>query len=263
MIVTRGLARCVRQGSLTRTDVKIYSAFARTRMAHARVYASETGQDDTMGNLEAMTGSTQTETPVDTSAGASSTLTSSTSSGAPSGLNQQQRDVNKFASTFAPRASGSTGKPNPAYKGSWLYTVFDVQAWAALVIGGLLSFNIIFPSDQPDIARLMGMWSIWMFTIPSLRARECTQKEKDALNILFLLVPLANVLLPFVWKNFGFIFSADVVLLFGSLMSTPICPVYDSLPRASLSHCHAFLLFHSAGVFQWKGYWEPDEETNQ
>lgn len=22
------------------------------------------------------------------------------------------------------------------------------------------------------------MWSIWMFTIPSLRARECTQNEK-------------------------------------------------------------------------------------
>jgi len=106
--------------------------------------------------------------------------------------------------------------------------VFDVQAWLALVVGGLLSFNVIFPSDQPDIARLMGMWSIWMFTIPSLRARECTQKEKDALNILFLLVPLANVALPFVWKNFGFIFSADVLLLFG--------------------------------VFQWKGYWEQDEQ---
>ena len=65
-----------------------------------------------------------------------------------------QKEVNKFASTFAPRASGSTGKPNPAYKGSWLYTVFDVQAWAALVVGGLLSFNVIFPSDEPDIARL-------------------------------------------------------------------------------------------------------------
>lgn len=32
------------------------------------------------------------------------------------------------------------------------------------------------------------MWSIWMFTIPSLRAKECTPREKDALNILFLLV---------------------------------------------------------------------------
>lgn len=33
---------------------------------------------------------------------------------------------------------------------------FPLQAWAALAVGGLLSFNLIFPSDQPDIARLIG-----------------------------------------------------------------------------------------------------------
>jgi len=38
-----------------------------------------------------------------------------------------------------------------------------------------------------------------MFTIPSLRARECTDAEKDALNLLFLAIPLLNVALPFVW----------------------------------------------------------------
>ena len=32
------------------------------------------------------------------------------------------------------------------------------------------------PQDEPNIARLMGMWSIWMFTVPSLRARECDPK---------------------------------------------------------------------------------------
>lgn len=52
-----------------------------------------------------------------------------------------------------------------------------------------------------------------MFTIPSLRARECTDKEKDALNLLFLAVPLLNVALPFVWKSFPFIFTADCVLM--------------------------------------------------
>lgn len=118
------------------------------------------------------------------------------------------------ATTFAPRASGATGK-NPAYKGSVLYSIFGVQAWVALAVGGLLSFNLIFPSDQPDIARLIGMWSIWMFTIPALRARECTDKEKDALNLLFLAVPLLNVALPFVWKSFPFIFTADCVMLAG------------------------------------------------
>lgn len=54
-----------------------------------------------------------------------------------------------------------------------------------------------------------------MFTIPSLRAKECTPKEKDALNILFVATPLLNVILPFVWKSFPFIFCADVVTLVG------------------------------------------------
>lgn len=52
-----------------------------------------------------------------------------------------------------------------------------------------------------------------MFTVPSLRARECTDREKDALNLLFLAIPLLNVTLPFVWKSFPFIFTADCVLM--------------------------------------------------
>lgn len=62
---------------------------------------------------------------------------------------------------------------------------------------------------------MRSMWSIWMFTIPALRARECTAPEKDALNYLFLLIPVMNVALPFVWKSFPFIYSADVVALAG------------------------------------------------
>lgn len=62
-----------------------------------------------------------------------------------------------------------------------------------------------------------------MFTVPSLRARECTAREKEALNLLFLAIPLLNVLLPFIWKSFPFIFVADVATL--------------------------------AGVYAWKGVW--------
>ena len=110
------------------------------------------------------------------------------------------------------------------FAGSVLYKIFEVQAWVSLVVGGLLSFNLIFPSDQPDIARLLGMWSLWMFTVPSLRARECTAAEKDALNLLFLAIPLLNVALPFVWKSFPFIYSADVVLLAGVFAWKGILP---------------------------------------
>ena len=68
------------------------------------------------------------------------------------------------------------------------------------------------------------MWSIWMFTIPSLRARECNAQEKDALNLLFLLVPVINITLPFIWKSFPVIYSADCIAL--------------------------------AAIFVWKGVWK-------
>jgi len=143
---------------------------------------------------------------------AATTTTSTTTSISDADL---ERNLSKFAkktaTTFAPRSS--TAKKNPAYKGSVLYTVFEVQAYLAIVVGGLLAYNVIWPSDEPSIARLMGMWSVWMFTVPSLRARDCAAKEKDALNLLFVAIPLVNVLIPFVWKSFAGVFTADVLLM--------------------------------------------------
>ncbi|GMY16583.1 protein RESISTANCE TO PHYTOPHTHORA 1, chloroplastic [Fagus crenata] len=118
----------------------------------------------------------------------------------------------KTAATFAPRPSTAT--KNPAVPGTALYTVFEVQGYASMLLGGALSFNLIFPSNEPDIWRLMGMWSIWMFTIPSLRARDCSKNEKEALDYLFLLVPLINVIIPFFWKSFAVVWSADTIAFF-------------------------------------------------
>jgi len=150
----------------------------------------------------------------DDEAGESTTTTTTTTTTTVSDADLE-KNLSKFAkktaTTFAPRSS--TAKKNPAYKGSVLYTVFEVQAYAAIVVGGLLAFNVIAPSDEPSIARLMGMWSVWMFTVPSLRARDCDAKEKDALNLLFVAIPLVNVLIPFVWKSFAGVFSADVLLM--------------------------------------------------
>lgn len=120
--------------------------------------------------------------------------------------------VEKTAATFAPRAS--VASKNPAVPGTTLYTVFEVQGYISMLLGGALSFNLIFPSNEPDIWRLMGMWSIWMFTIPSLRARDCSKNEKEALNYLFLLIPLLNVIIPFFWKSFAVVWSADTVAFF-------------------------------------------------
>ncbi len=69
-----------------------------------------------------------------------------------------EKDVSKIvrqtAATFAPRSSTAT--KNPAVKGSLLYNIFEWQAWICLAVGGLLSFNVLFPTDDPSIPRLMG-----------------------------------------------------------------------------------------------------------
>lgn len=51
--------------------------------------------------------------------------------------------------------------------------------------------------------------------IPSLRARDCSKDEKEALNYLFLLVPLLNVAIPFFLKSFAVVWSADTVAFLG------------------------------------------------
>lgn len=139
----------------------------------------------------------------------------STSTGPSAVLDNKElkKAVLKTATTFAPRASTAT--KNPAKPGTVLYTVFEVQGYASMFIGGALSFNLMFPSNEPDIWRLMGMWSIWMFTIPSLRARDCSKNEKEALNYLFVLVPLLNVIIPFFLKSFAVVWSADTVAFLG------------------------------------------------
>lgn len=138
---------------------------------------------------------------------------STPSSTAPALDKDLKKVVQKTAATFAPRASTAT--KNPAVPGTVLYTVFEVQGYLSMLLGGALSFNFLFPSNEPDIWRLMGMWSIWMFTIPSLRARDCSKNEKEALNYLFLIIPLLNIIIPFFWKSFAVVWSADTVAFVG------------------------------------------------
>nr|GEW42122.1 hypothetical protein CTI12_AA609260 [Tanacetum cinerariifolium] len=179
--------------------------------------------DDEISNLvdlhmDASSNETDTKTVVDNDNNGNNEdesvgVINKSSSGATSSVEKDlKKVVQKTAATFAPRAS--TASKNPAVPGSTLYTVFEVQAYASMLVGGALSFNLIFPSNEPDLWRLMGMWSIWMFTIPSLRARDCSKNEKEALNYLFLLVPLLNVTIPFFLKSFPLVWSADTVAFF-------------------------------------------------
>lgn len=154
--------------------------------------------------------STTTATQLPTTEEAKSAGSDGGNRASPAAFNKEiSQAVKKTAATFAPRSS--TKSKNPAVPGSTLYTVFEVQGYVSMALGGLLSYNLVFPSSEPDLWRLMGMWSVWMFTIPSLRARDCSSKEKDALNYLFLGIPLINVVLPLFWKSFAAVWTADVV----------------------------------------------------
>jgi hypothetical protein len=63
------------------------------------------------------------------------------------------------------------------------------EAWWRQTHGLERFWLVIVVMSDYEIAVWDGrMWSIWMFTVPSLRARDCPPPEKDALNILFLLM---------------------------------------------------------------------------
>ena len=71
----------------------------------------------------------------------------------------------------------------------------------------------------------------WMLAVPSLRARDCPKREKDALNLLFLAIPLVNVALPFVWKSFGIPFAADVALMAAVYINNGALEGFPDLPE--------------------------------
>eukprot|EP00179_Madagascaria_erythrocladioides_P029017 CAMPEP_0198333444 /NCGR_PEP_ID=MMETSP1450-20131203/18957_1 /TAXON_ID=753684 ORGANISM="Madagascaria erythrocladiodes, Strain CCMP3234" /NCGR_SAMPLE_ID=MMETSP1450 /ASSEMBLY_ACC=CAM_ASM_001115 /LENGTH=258 /DNA_ID=CAMNT_0044037963 /DNA_START=40 /DNA_END=816 /DNA_ORIENTATION=- len=99
----------------------------------------------------------------------------------------------------------------------WLKDLFLYQGFLVGGIGGLLAYGT-FPGwngDIPLVAKALGFWTIWLFTIPSWRARKPTKVEKSALNVAFLATPLANLLIPIVSKDTFLIWSTNVLILLG------------------------------------------------
>jgi len=97
----------------------------------------------------------------------------------------------------------------------WLKAVFVGQAAIAVVVGGVAAFDA-FPTFSLDLSlRALGFWSYWLFVIPSLRARRPRGWEKKALNIAFLGSPVVTFAMPFVTKDPGLIWTANLAVLVG------------------------------------------------
>lgn len=73
---------------------------------------------------------------------------------------------------------------------TWLIRVFSEQAYDA--VPG-------FPNVDLSV-RVLGFWFVWLFTVPSLRARKPGEAEKVALNIAFLATPVISFAMPFITK---------------------------------------------------------------
>jgi len=111
---------------------------------------------------------------------------------------------------------------------AWMKNLFTLQGVLGITIGGILAYGgnyteqhnimsslLFHGEDVPMVARVLGFWLIWMFTIPSLRARKPLKTEKAALNVAFLALPLANILAPFATKDPFYIWIMDMILLAG------------------------------------------------
>ena len=104
-----------------------------------------------------------------------------------------------------------------------LRLVFRGQALLSILIGGALAFDKMpFYPDVPIAARAFGFWTMWLFTIPSLRAVKplgyprfniSPTQEKKALNLAFVLTPLTTIALPFATQDPSIIFAINAAVV--------------------------------------------------
>lgn len=125
----------------------------------------------------------------------------------------------RVASSYSRSHAGK----NPAAPGTLLFAIFEWQAWISAAIGGVFACGLVFPSDKVTAYQALGMMSTWMFTVPSLRARDIPKIEKRILDFSFLLMPLLNIGVCFVYKNTGALWAANT---FGLLFAYYYLGVY-------------------------------------
>ena len=127
---------------------------------------------------------------------------------------EKEVDVDKELAKSAGRSPGRSSRARarpgqePGFKGSTLYTIFEVQAYVSLVVGALLSYNAAL-DEQHRAARACGQCGC-------SRCRRCARasatREKDRWSSSFR-HPARQRAHPDGWKSFPAVFTADCVLL--------------------------------------------------
>ncbi|KAG8457138.1 hypothetical protein KFE25_012713 [Diacronema lutheri] len=93
----------------------------------------------------------------------------------------------------------------------WLRALFRGQAYLSILISALVSYDALPGAGHLDIGvRVLGFWSWWLFTIPSLRSiKPLSPQEKGALNWAFLAVLFVSLAAPVATKEPSLIWWAD------------------------------------------------------
>lgn len=102
----------------------------------------------------------------------------------------------------------------------WLKALFVWQSVLSVVACGAVAYDAVpFAGHLELYVQVLGFWGIWLFTIPSLRSRKpggiwgMSAPEKSALDLAFLLTPVANLALPSLHcKDPALIFWANLVV---------------------------------------------------
>lgn len=100
----------------------------------------------------------------------------------------------------------------------WLKGVFRGQAGLSGLISLLAVYDVVpFASPGLDLSlRVLGFWSWWLFTVPSLRSvKPLDPREKRALDAAFLLTLVVSLAAPFATKDPATIWWADALTVGG------------------------------------------------
>mmetsp|Transcript_8175 Transcript_8175/g.13771 ORF Transcript_8175/g.13771 Transcript_8175/m.13771 type:complete len:264 (+) Transcript_8175:1093-1884(+) len=97
----------------------------------------------------------------------------------------------------------------------WLKNLFVGQSVLAAGISFGMVYNVLPGYDLPLAIQVLGFWMWWLFIIPSLRARKPQAAEKEALDIAFLVTPLASIVAPTFTKDVAIIWWINFVVTGG------------------------------------------------
>ena len=92
----------------------------------------------------------------------------------------------------------------------WLKTLFRGQAYLTAAVS-LVAVYDAFPGKHIDLSlQVLGFWSWWLFTVPSLRSiKPLRKKEKKSLDAAFFATLVTSLLAPFATKDPALIWWAD------------------------------------------------------